>query len=126
DMSNVPQMINNGQGINFKKDLIALSLILGILKIASLEMVDDSYYLKFDVANAGVFSVTQEDSMKWHNIFGHFTYRTLKHMYTTMLVKDMPLISEVDSKCEGCELEKSRRLSSHFPKSGVTGATHKL
>ncbi|GJY34051.1 hypothetical protein Tco_0418520, partial [Tanacetum coccineum] len=46
------------------------------------------------------------------------------HMYTTKLVRDMPLISEVDSKCEGFELGKSRRLP--FLKSGVMRATHKL
>ncbi|GJT32631.1 hypothetical protein Tco_0923050 [Tanacetum coccineum] len=45
-------------------------------------------------------------------------------MYTTKLVRDMPPISEVDSKCEGCELGKSHRLP--FLKVGVTRATHKL
>ncbi|GJW85870.1 retrovirus-related pol polyprotein from transposon TNT 1-94 [Tanacetum coccineum] len=66
----------------------------------------------------------EDDSMKWHKRFGHFNYITLQHMYTTKLVRDMPPISEVDSKCEGCELGKSHRLP--FLKSGVMRATHKL
>ncbi|GJU49498.1 retrovirus-related pol polyprotein from transposon TNT 1-94 [Tanacetum coccineum] len=68
-----------------------------------------SFFLKLDVADASAFSVTEDDSMKWHKRFGHFNYRTLQHIYSTKLVRDMPPISEVDSKCEGCELGKSRR-----------------
>ncbi|GJS47878.1 retrovirus-related pol polyprotein from transposon RE1 [Tanacetum coccineum] len=44
-------------------------------------------------------------------------------MYSTKLVRDIPPISEVDSKCEGYELGESRRLP--FSKAGVTRATHK-
>nr|GEW01211.1 40S ribosomal protein S18 [Tanacetum cinerariifolium] len=35
-------------------------------------------------------------SMKLHKRIGHFNYKTLKHMNTTKLVRDMPPISEVD------------------------------
>ncbi|GKD74901.1 retrovirus-related pol polyprotein from transposon TNT 1-94, partial [Tanacetum coccineum] len=90
----------------------------------TLDMENDSYYLKLDVANAIAFSVTEDDSIKWHKRFGHFNYRTLQHMYTTKLVRDMPPIIEVDSKCKGYELGKSRRLP--FSKAGVTRATQKL
>ena len=124
NMLSVPQMIKNGYGVNFKKDSRCVITNSSDTEIASLDMVNNSYYLKFDVANTSAFSVTEDDSMKWHKRFGHFNYRTLKHMYTTKLVKDMPPISEVDSKCEGCELGKSRRLP--FSKAGVTRATHKL
>ncbi|GJR75473.1 retrovirus-related pol polyprotein from transposon TNT 1-94 [Tanacetum coccineum] len=61
-----------------------------------LDMENDSYYLKLDVANASTFSVTEDDSMKWDKRNGHFNYRTLKHMNTTKLVRDMSPISEVD------------------------------
>ncbi|GJQ93536.1 retrovirus-related pol polyprotein from transposon TNT 1-94 [Tanacetum coccineum] len=67
---------------------------------ATLDMENNSYYLKVDVADASAFSVTEDDNMKWHKRFGHFNYRTLQHMYSTKLVRDMPPISEVDSKCE--------------------------
>ncbi|GJU28831.1 retrovirus-related pol polyprotein from transposon TNT 1-94 [Tanacetum coccineum] len=112
--------------INTKKGTKYISRVLYVPELdrTSLDMVNDSYYLKFDVANASVFSVTEDDSMKWHKRFGHFNYKTLPHMYTTKLVRDMPSISEVDSKCEGCELGKSRRLP--FSKAGVMRATHKL
>ncbi|GKD43761.1 retrovirus-related pol polyprotein from transposon TNT 1-94 [Tanacetum coccineum] len=123
-MLSVPQMIKNGYGVNFRNDSRCVITDSRNSEIASLDMVNDSYYLKFDVANASVFSVTEDDSMKWHKIFGHFNYRTLLHMYTTKSVRDMPSISEVDSKCKGCELGKSRRLP--FLKAGVTRATHKL
>ncbi|GJS50531.1 retrovirus-related pol polyprotein from transposon TNT 1-94 [Tanacetum coccineum] len=45
-------------------------------------------------------------------------------MYSTKLVRDMPLISKVDSKCKGYELGKSRKLP--FSKVSVTRSTHKL
>ncbi|GJU65696.1 retrovirus-related pol polyprotein from transposon RE1 [Tanacetum coccineum] len=64
------------------------------------------------------------DSMKWHKDLVTSSTETLSPMYTTKLVRNMPPISEVDSKCEGCELGKSRRLP--FSKVGVTRATHKL
>ncbi|GJW51357.1 retrovirus-related pol polyprotein from transposon TNT 1-94 [Tanacetum coccineum] len=44
-------------------------------------------------------------------------------MYSTKLVRDMPPISEVDCRCEGCEFTKSYRLP--FSKAGVTRAIHK-
>ncbi|GJU45485.1 retrovirus-related pol polyprotein from transposon TNT 1-94 [Tanacetum coccineum] len=74
--------------------------------------------------DASAFSVTKDDSMKWHKRFGHFNYITLQHMYSTKLVRGMPPISEVDSKYEGCELGKSRRLP--FSKVSVMRAAHKL
>ncbi|GJR05475.1 retrovirus-related pol polyprotein from transposon TNT 1-94 [Tanacetum coccineum] len=123
-MLSVPQMIKNGYGVNFKNDSRCVITDSRDDKIATLDMENDSYYLKLDVADASAFSVTEDDSMKWHKRFGHFNYRTLQHMYTTKLVRNMPPISEVDSKCEGCELGKSRRLP--FSKVGVTRATHKL
>ncbi|GJU49502.1 retrovirus-related pol polyprotein from transposon TNT 1-94 [Tanacetum coccineum] len=123
-MLSMPQMIKNGYGVNFKNDTRCVITDSRDVKIATLDMENDSYYLKLDVADASAFSVTEDDSMKWHKRFGHFNYRTLQHMYTTKLVRDMPPISEVDSKCEGCELGKSRRLP--FSKVGVTRATHKL
>ncbi|GKB19926.1 retrovirus-related pol polyprotein from transposon TNT 1-94 [Tanacetum coccineum] len=54
---------------------------------AILDMVNDSYYLKLDVANASDFSVTEDedDSMKWHKRIGHFNYKTLRHMNTAKL-----------------------------------------
>ncbi|GJS75256.1 retrovirus-related pol polyprotein from transposon TNT 1-94 [Tanacetum coccineum] len=52
--------------------------------------------IMLDVANASAFSVNEDDSMKWHNIFGHFNYSLFKHMNTTKLVRDMPPISEVN------------------------------
>nr|GEV63571.1 retrovirus-related Pol polyprotein from transposon TNT 1-94 [Tanacetum cinerariifolium] len=73
---------------------------------ATLDMENDSYYLKLDVADASAFSVTEDDSLKSHKRFGHFNYRTLQLIYSTKLVRDMPPISEVDSKCAGCELGK--------------------
>ncbi|GJT55541.1 retrovirus-related pol polyprotein from transposon TNT 1-94 [Tanacetum coccineum] len=82
-------------------------------KRASLDMVNDSYYLKLDVANTTAFTITQDDNMKWHKRFGHFNYRTLNHMYTTKLVKDI---------CS--KLGKSRKLP--LSVSHVTRATHKL
>ncbi|GJT32633.1 retrovirus-related pol polyprotein from transposon TNT 1-94 [Tanacetum coccineum] len=123
-MLSMPQMIKNGYGVNFKNDTRCVITDSRDVKIATLDMENDSYYLKLNVADASAFSVTEDDSMKWHKRFGHFNYRTLQHMYTTKLVRDMPPISEVDSKCEGCELGKSRRLP--FSKVGVTRATHKL
>nr|GEY20917.1 hypothetical protein [Tanacetum cinerariifolium] len=83
------------------KGIIAINM-----KKATLDMVNDSYYLKLDAANANAFSVTEDASMKWHEKFGHFNYIILQHKFTTKLVRDMPPISEVDSKCEGCELGK--------------------
>ncbi|GJS06698.1 retrovirus-related pol polyprotein from transposon TNT 1-94 [Tanacetum coccineum] len=123
-MLSVPQMIKNGYGVNFKNDTQCVITDSRDVKIATFDMENDSYYLKLDVADASAFSVTEDDSMKWHKRFGHFNYRTLQHMYSTKLVRDMPPISEVDSKYEGCELGKSRRLP--FSKVGVTRATHKL
>nr|GEU36887.1 retrovirus-related Pol polyprotein from transposon TNT 1-94 [Tanacetum cinerariifolium] len=107
-MLSVSQMINNSYGVNFKNDSRCVINDSRDVKIATLDTKNDSYYLKLDVENASAFSVTKDDSMKWHKRFGHFNYRTLQHMYTTKLVRDMPPISEVDSKCEGCELGKSR------------------
>ncbi|GJU38928.1 retrovirus-related pol polyprotein from transposon TNT 1-94 [Tanacetum coccineum] len=123
-MLSVPQMIKNGYGVNFKNDSRCVITDSRDYAIASLDMVNYSYYLKLDVANASDFSVTKDDSLKWHKIFGCFNYKTLKHMYTTKLVKDMPPISEVDYKYKGCELVKIHRLP--FSKAGVTRATHKL
>ncbi|GKE06796.1 hypothetical protein Tco_1398814 [Tanacetum coccineum] len=80
---------------------------------ASLDMVNDGYYLNLDVANTTAFTITQDDNMKWHKRFGHFNYRTLNHMYTTKLVKDI---------CS--KLGKSHTLP--FSVSHVTRATHKL
>ncbi|GJW56811.1 retrovirus-related pol polyprotein from transposon TNT 1-94 [Tanacetum coccineum] len=96
NMLSVPQMIKNGYGVNFKKDSQCVITDSHDSKIAILDMVNYSYYLKLDVANASAFSVTEDDSMKWDKRNGHFNYRTLKHMNTTKLVRDMPPISEVD------------------------------
>nr|GEV23235.1 retrovirus-related Pol polyprotein from transposon TNT 1-94 [Tanacetum cinerariifolium] len=123
-MLRMPQMIKNGYGVNIKNDSRCVITDSRDVKIATLDMKNDSYYLKFDVTDASAFSVTEDDSMKWHKRFGHFNYGTLQHMYSTKLVRDMPSVSEVDSKCEGCELGKSRRLP--FSKVGVTRVTHKL
>ncbi|GJW27234.1 retrovirus-related pol polyprotein from transposon TNT 1-94 [Tanacetum coccineum] len=71
-MLSVPQMIKNGYGVNFKNDSRCVIIDSCDSKIASLDMVNDSYYLKLDVANASAFSVTEDDSMKWHKRFGHF------------------------------------------------------
>nr|GFC90073.1 retrovirus-related Pol polyprotein from transposon TNT 1-94 [Tanacetum cinerariifolium] len=91
-------MIKNGYGFNFKKDSRRVITDSRDSKIVILDMENDSYYLKLDVANASVFSVTkdEDDSMKLHKRIGHFNYKTLKHMNTTKLVRDMPPISEVD------------------------------
>nr|GEV01064.1 retrovirus-related Pol polyprotein from transposon TNT 1-94 [Tanacetum cinerariifolium] len=123
-MLSVPQMIKNDYGVNFKNDSRCVITDSRDVKIATLDMKNDSYYLNLDVADASAFSVTEDDSMKCHKRFGHFNYKTLQHMYFTKLVRDMPPIGEVDSKCEGCELGKSHRLP--FLKVGVTRATHKL
>ncbi|GKB98527.1 retrovirus-related pol polyprotein from transposon TNT 1-94 [Tanacetum coccineum] len=91
-------MIKNGYGVNFKNDPLCVITDSHNVEIATLDMENDSYYLKLDVANASAFSVTEDDNM--------------------------PPISEVDSKCKGCELGKSHRLP--FSKVGVTRSTHKL
>ncbi|GJR75479.1 retrovirus-related pol polyprotein from transposon TNT 1-94 [Tanacetum coccineum] len=62
-MLSVPQMIKNGYGVNFK-DSQCVTTDSHDSKIAILDMVNDSYYLKLDVANASTFSVTEDDSMK--------------------------------------------------------------
>ncbi|GJS67752.1 retrovirus-related pol polyprotein from transposon TNT 1-94 [Tanacetum coccineum] len=113
-MLSVPQMIKNGYRVNFKNESRCVITNSYDVKITTLDMENDSYYLKLDVVDASAFSVTKDDSMKWHKIFGHFNYRTLQHMYSTKLVRDMPPISEVDSKWEGCELGKSRSGNKYF------------
>lgn len=123
NMLSVTQMMKYGYGVNFKNFHCLITDEFDS-EIATLDMVNDSFYLNLDDANARVFCAIKDDSEKWHKRFGHFNYRTLKLMYTTKLVKDMPAISEADSKCECCELGKSHRLP--FSKSGVIRATHKL
>ncbi|GJU65697.1 hypothetical protein Tco_1247532 [Tanacetum coccineum] len=76
-MLSVTQMIKNGYGVNFKNDSRCVITDSRDVKIATLDMVSDSYYLKLDVANPSAFSVTEDDSIKWHKRFGHFNYRTL-------------------------------------------------
>ncbi|GJT29859.1 retrovirus-related pol polyprotein from transposon TNT 1-94 [Tanacetum coccineum] len=80
---------------------------------AILDMVNDSYYLKLDVANASAFSVTEDDSMKWDKRNGHFNYRTLKHMNTTKLVRDYAflLVKLIFSEFD---IEDSTGCSKHF------------
>ncbi|GJX11095.1 hypothetical protein Tco_0200954, partial [Tanacetum coccineum] len=62
-MLSVPQMIKNGYGVNFKNDSRCVITDSRDSKIAILDIVNDSYYLKLDVANASAFSVTEDDNM---------------------------------------------------------------
>ncbi|GKC32332.1 retrovirus-related pol polyprotein from transposon TNT 1-94 [Tanacetum coccineum] len=75
--------------ININKGTKYISRVLYVpeLERTILDMVNDSYYLKLDVANASAFSVTEDedDSMKWHKRIGHFNYKTLRHMNTAKL-----------------------------------------
>nr|GEX97733.1 retrovirus-related Pol polyprotein from transposon TNT 1-94 [Tanacetum cinerariifolium] len=95
-MLSVPKMIKNGYGVNFKKDSWCVITHSRDYKIVILDMVNDRYYLKLDVANASAFSATEDDNMKWHKSIGYLNYTTPKHMNTTKLVRDMPPTSEVD------------------------------
>ncbi|GJU54984.1 retrovirus-related pol polyprotein from transposon TNT 1-94, partial [Tanacetum coccineum] len=62
-MLSVPQMIKNGYGVNFKNDSRCVITDSRDSKIVILDIVNDSYYLKLDVANASAFSVTEDDNM---------------------------------------------------------------
>nr|GEY55037.1 retrovirus-related Pol polyprotein from transposon TNT 1-94 [Tanacetum cinerariifolium] len=74
--------------INTKKGTKYISRVLYVPELdqTSLDMVNDSYYLKLDVANASAFSVTEDASMKWHTRFGHFNYKTLQHMKASVIL----------------------------------------
>ncbi|GJT32630.1 hypothetical protein Tco_0923049 [Tanacetum coccineum] len=54
-MLSVPQMIKNGYGVNFKNDTRCVITDFHDVKIATLDMENDSYYLKLDVADASAF-----------------------------------------------------------------------
>ncbi|GKG63717.1 hypothetical protein Tco_0645110, partial [Tanacetum coccineum] len=45
-------MIKNGYGVNFKNDTRCVITDFHDVKIATLDMENDSYYLKLDVADA--------------------------------------------------------------------------
>ena len=82
NLLSVSQMMKNGYSVNFKNSCCSTSNAVGS-KEASLNMMNNGFYLKLAVANASAFCVTEDDSVKWHKRFGRFNYRTLKHMYTT-------------------------------------------
>nr|GEZ54451.1 retrovirus-related Pol polyprotein from transposon TNT 1-94 [Tanacetum cinerariifolium] len=94
-MLSVPQMIKNGYGVNFKNDSRYIITDSRDVKIATLDMENDSYYLKLDVTDASAFSVTEDNSMKWHKRFGHFNYRTLHKASVFSIFKSFKKLVEV-------------------------------
>ncbi|GJY44006.1 hypothetical protein Tco_0432219, partial [Tanacetum coccineum] len=88
------------------------------------DQVDDEYLFMAShryVANASVFSVTEDDSMKWDKRNGHFNYRTLKHMNTTKLgvtdtdvLRTRPLVDVYESCNSVIEPKSYMDASKHF------------
>ncbi|GKE19734.1 retrovirus-related pol polyprotein from transposon TNT 1-94 [Tanacetum coccineum] len=68
-------------------------------------MVNDSYYLKLDVANASVFSVTEDDSMKWDK---------RNDVTDTDVLRTRPLVDVYESCNSVIEPKSYMDASKHF------------
>ena len=87
-------------------------------------MEGNSFYLKLDVIEGHVLRAKIDESIVWHNRFGHYNFKSLKMLHDSLMVEGMPEIHVSDKICEGYELGKQHRKS--FPHSVTSRATLKL
>ena len=51
-----------------------------------------------------------DESMIWHQRYGHFNFNAMKLLYTKNMVQGLPYISFEDQVCEGYIFEKQQRV----------------
>ncbi|CAA3018802.1 Retrovirus-related Pol poly from transposon TNT 1-94, partial [Olea europaea subsp. europaea] len=68
------------------------------------------------VKNA-VIMAQVDDSWLWHKRFGHFHFHGLKILHQKSMMRDLPVIKDIDAVCEGCLLGKQHRQPFPFEKS---------
>jgi transposase InsO family protein len=83
------------------------------------------YVLDITIARAVCLAACAgEDAWRWHARFGHINFDALRKMGREGLVRDLPILSQVDQICEACLAGKHRRTP--FPHQALRRATEPL
>jgi hypothetical protein len=83
------------------------------------------YVLDITIARAVCLAACAgEDAWRWHARFGHINFDALRKMGREGLVRDLPILSQVDQICEACLAGKHRRTP--FPHQALQRATEPL
>ena len=87
-------------------------------------MQNKSFPLKWNDSIEEANKVQSDETWLWHKRYGHYNIGALKLIHQRDIVRDLPLIYDVDSLCEACQLGKQHRKP--FPTESTWRAKEKL
>ncbi|KAD1131218.1 hypothetical protein E3N88_43246 [Mikania micrantha] len=105
-------MVQKGYDIHFKKNGVCLIRNSQGILVGKVNMTENKMFpIHFQENMLSLNMAVSENSKLWHSRFGHVNYDSLTHMGKENIVKDLPVIRNIDSVCDSCVLGKHARKS---------------
>ena len=98
-------MIKHGYSVNFKGDHCTI-FDPEKWKIARVKMQNKSFPLKWNDSIEEANKAQSDETWLWHKRYGHYNIAALKLIHQKDIVQDLPLIYDINSLCEACQLGK--------------------